>query len=227
LLTLDALSAGYGDGLALHEVSLVAYPGQVTCVIGRNGAGKTTLAKSIVGVLSASAGRIHFDSQDITKRPTHERAKRGIGWIAQDRGVFPGLSVQKHLALASRFTDDDAVVRAHEQFPILAQRAEVDASKLSGGERKMLQFAMLTLLGPKLIVMDEPTEGVALLIVEQLRRVIAEFARTSAVFLIEQNLETAVKVADRGYVLERGRVAAELDGDAVRSSATLRRWLEL
>lgn len=226
VLELEEVSAGYGHGLAIDGVSVTVLEHEVVCVLGRNGAGKTSLARTIMGLLRAERGRVALDAQDVTRRPTHERARLGIACVAQDRGLFPGLTVAQHFGLLGR-ERAPGLAEAFDRFPVLRDRQDTDAVRLSGGERKMLQFAMAMLLRPRLLVLDEPTEGVAPLVVRQLQDALQVMAETMSVLLIEQNLATATSLGDRGYVLQSGRVIAELDRAAVRSEDAVRRWIEL
>jgi branched-chain amino acid transport system ATP-binding protein len=221
MLTLDTVTAGYGETQVLHGVSLEVAVGEVVALLGRNGAGKTTTLRSIIGLTPAWSGRIVFDGQDITRAKPHQLALAGIGYLPEHRGVFPSLSVHENLTLVEgRRPGPWTIARVYELFPRLAERRQNGGAQLSGGEQQMLAIARALLLNPKLLLLDEPTEGLAPLIVREIYTRLADIkAEGATVLLVEQSVRFALSLADRAYVLGRGQVewqgdAAALAGDA-------------
>ncbi|HEX8970157.1 ABC transporter ATP-binding protein [Oryzihumus sp.] len=212
MLEVSALSAYYGQARALAEVNLRVEQGEVVTLAGRNGAGKTTLLRCVMGLHPAVSGRVRFAGGDVSPLPAHQRARRGLGLVPDDRGIFAGLSVEEHLTLppvvsASPWT----LARVYETFPALEQRRRSPASKLSGGEQQMLALARVLRMGARMLLCDEPTEGLAPIVVSQIADILrAVKDEGGTVLLVEQNLHFARTVADRHYLLSQGRVAAEL-----------------
>jgi branched-chain amino acid transport system ATP-binding protein len=227
-LELSEVSAGYGTARVLWEVTLGVGVGEVGCLLGRNGAGKTTLLKTVMGLLRPETGRVRALGRDITGWPGHRVHRSGMVWVPQDNGVFPGLTVQEHLALATGDDDVDAVVtRVAEWFPVLAERRYQEGQTLSGGERKMLGIAQALVTDPQLLLLDEPTEGVAPQVVEQLLGVLAGASDGRSVLLVEQNIDTALTLGGTAYVLEEGRVVAAGPLSELHDSGELQRRLTL
>jgi branched-chain amino acid transport system ATP-binding protein len=225
-LDIRHLDAGYGRSQVLFDVSIgIPWRGGVA-VLGRNGAGKTTLMKTIVGELANSKGELFFDGRDITRRRTEERVRSGIGYVPQEHSVFARLSVRDNLAVGSLFnTDPTAVDRVLAIFPKLGQRLDQPAGTLSGGERKMLAIGRAMLGDPKLLLLDEPTEGVWVGVIEEIAARLAELAGRISLVLVEQHLELALRVADHAYVLDRGRVALQGPSASIRDDPRLLRYL--
>jgi len=195
-------------------------------ILGRNGAGKTTLLKTILGELKATAGAINLDGRDALRLPTERRVRLGIGYVAQEHAVFGRLSVRENLevgALAKR--DRSAIDRALTIFPKLGQRLQQPAGTLSGGERKMLAIGRALLADPKLLLLDEPTEGVWIGVIEEIAERLETLVRQIAVILVEQHLDLALRVADYAYVLDRGRVTLHGSSAAVREDPRLLQYL--
>jgi branched-chain amino acid transport system ATP-binding protein len=208
-LELSGVSAGYGTARVLWEVTLQVGVGEVGCLLGRNGAGKTTLLKTVMGLVRAETGTVRALGRDITGWPGHRVHRSGVVWVPQDEGVFPGLTVQDHLTLATGDQDADSVVtRAAGWFPALAERRHQEGQTLSGGERKMLAIAQALVTDPQLLLLDEPTEGVAPQVVEQLLEVLAGATDGRSVLLVEQNIDTALTLGGTAHVLEEGRLVA-------------------
>ncbi len=225
-LDIRHLDAGYGRSQVLFDVNIgIPWRGGVA-VLGRNGAGKTTLMKTIVGELAASRGELVFDGRDITRRQTDERVRMGIGYVPQEHSVFARLSVRDNLAVGALFNRDLAAIdRVLTIFPKLGQRLDQPAGTLSGGERKMLAIGRAMLGDPKLLLLDEPTEGVWVGVIEEITERLIELAKEIAVVIVEQHLDLALRVADYAFVLDRGRVALQGAASEVRTDPELLRYL--
>jgi len=225
-LDIRHLDAGYGRSQVLFDVNIgIPWRGGVA-VLGRNGAGKTTLMKTIVGELAASRGELVFDGRDITRRQTDERVRMGIGYVPQEHSVFARLSVRDNLAVGALFNRDPAAIdRVLTIFPKLGQRLDQPAGTLSGGERKMLAIGRAMLGDPKLLLLDEPTEGVWVGVIEEITERLIELAKEIAVVIVEQHLDLALHVADYAFVLDRGRVALQGVASEVRTDPELLRYL--
>ncbi len=215
MLVVKELQVYYGKTRALSSISLEVKQGEVVAVVGRNGAGKTTLIKTIMGVVRASRGRIIFEDRDITTLPPWDRAKLGLGYIPEGRRLFPYLTVEENLVLGGYNINSKQELRqrleeVYSLFPRLRERRKQLARTLSGGEAQMLAIARALVAKPKLLLMDEPSQGLAPVIVDEIFRKIAELKKTGqSILLVEQNVKKALEVADRIYVLETGRVVLE------------------
>ena len=225
LLEVTGLTAGYGASTVVRDVSLEVPAGEVVAVMGRNGAGKTTLLRALMGLLPFE-GRAVLEGEDISGRKGHEISRRGMVWVPQVDTVFSGLSVADHLSIAARGRDTD-LEAATELFPILRERLTQEAQTLSGGEKKMLSLAQALISRPRLILMDEPTEGVAPVVVEQLMPAIKEAAAKAAVLLVEQNIDVAVTLGSYGYVLENGSFVEAGSMRELHQSGTLEERLAI
>ena len=225
-LEIRHVDTGYGRSQVLFDVNIgIPWRGGVA-VLGRNGAGKTTLMKAIVGELPLSKGGISFDGRDISRNQTEERARMGIGYVPQEHSVFARLSVRDNLAVGALYNrDKSAIDRVFATFPKLAQRLDQPAGTLSGGERKMLAIGRALLGEPKLLLLDEPTEGVWVGVIEEITERLIELAKEIAVVIVEQHLDLALRVADYAYVLDRGRVVMQGAAAEVRSDKELLRYL--
>jgi branched-chain amino acid transport system ATP-binding protein len=208
MLEVKDIHTYYGDSYVLQGVSLRVEQGQVVGILGRNGMGKTTLIRSIIGFTPPRQGRVMFKGRDITGWPSYRAVALGMGLVPQGRRVFPSLTVVENLGVAARGGDGTwTTERVMEHFPRLRERAESRAGKLSGGEQQMLAIARALMSNPDLLLMDEPTEGLAPLLVREVGRVIGDLkARGLSILLVEQNLPLALRVADEVHVLSRGRV---------------------
>ncbi len=225
-LDIRHVDAGYGRSQVLFDVNIgIPWRGGVA-VLGRNGAGKTTLMKTIVGELAASKGEMLFDGRDIVGCPTDARIRMGIGYVPQEHSVFARLSVRDNLSVGALFNRDPAAVdRVLTIFPKLGERLDQPAGTLSGGERKMLAIGRAMLGSPRLLLLDEPTEGVWIGVIEEITERLVELAKEIAVVIVEQHLDLALRVADYAYVLDRGRVALQGEAGKVRTDPELLRYL--
>jgi branched-chain amino acid transport system ATP-binding protein len=217
LLTIENVHTHYGKIEALHDVSLSVNAGEIVTLIGANGAGKTTLLMTICGSPRASSGRVLFEGEDITKMPTHLIMQRGIGIAPEGRRVFPALTVLENLQMGAFFGTraqiDEGIEHAFELFPRLKERAAQRAGTMSGGEQQMLAIGRALMSRPKLLLLDEPSLGLAPIIISQIFQIIETIRKSGcAVFLVEQNAHRALALADRGYVLETGRIVLSGSG---------------
>jgi branched-chain amino acid transport system ATP-binding protein len=216
VLELDGIHTYYGESHVLQGVSLRVAPGDVVALLGRNGAGKTTTLKSIMGIVPARRGRIRFQSADITRLPPHLVARRRIAWIPEERRILPNLTVHENLKLAmlkAPVQGRDASARLEEAlafFPRLRERLPQTGKSLSGGEQQMLAIARGLVASPALMLVDEPTEGLMPIVVQNLTEILRAInARGTAILLVEQNLEVALALARRLYLLDQGRIQYE------------------
>jgi branched-chain amino acid transport system ATP-binding protein len=210
LLVVDKLRAGYGEAVVLAEISLTLAEGQSLALLGRNGMGKTTLVNSIVGVTRYRGGTIRLAGRDITRLPPEQRAKAGIGWVPQERNIFRSLTVHENLtavALPGRWTPR----QVYEMFPRLGERKSNLGNQLSGGEQQMLAVGRALVLNPKIVLLDEPLEGLAPIIVAELLAALDRIIRQEGVsaILVEQNPQKILPVTERAMILERGAVVHE------------------
>ncbi len=218
LLAVRELNAWYGESHVLHGVAFEVGAGEVVTLLGRNGAGKTTTLKSIMGVVPRREGSITFEGREITKLPSNRIARLGIAWCPEERGIFASLNVEENLLLPPAVRDGGlSLTQIFELFPNLKERLKSQGTKLSGGEQQMLAIGRILRTGARLLMLDEPTEGLAPVIVQQIGRTIAKLkAQGFTILLVEQNFRFAATVADRHYVMDHGRVVdmipnAELD----------------
>jgi branched-chain amino acid transport system ATP-binding protein len=207
LLALDGVAAGYGDAQVLEDVSLHIEAAGSVAVLGRNGAGKSTLLLTIMGFTRRHAGAVRFGGKEIADLPVHRRARAGIGWVPQERGVFPSLTVEEHLTSVARPGHWDAG-RVFALFPRLAERRRNHGHQLSGGEQQMLAIGRALTLNPRLLLLDEPMEGLAPILVQELTLAVRRMVEESgvALLLVEQHARLALGLTAQAIVLERGRV---------------------
>lgn len=225
-LDIRHLDAGYGRSQVLFDINLGIPRRGGVAVLGRNGAGKTTLMKAIIGELALSKGELFFDGRAIGRSRTEDRVRMGIGYVPQEQAVFAKLSVRDNLAVGSLLNrDPTAAERVLTIFPKLGQRLDQPAGTLSGGERKMLAIGRAMLGGPKLLLLDEPTEGVWVGVIDEITERLIALAKEIAVIIVEQHLDLALRVASYAYVLDRGRIALEGAAEEVRSAPELLRYL--
>ena len=227
LLRVEGLRSGYGEAVVVQGVDLVLEHGASLALLGRNGTGKTTLLNTLVGATRQHAGRIVLDGQDLSAMASFQRALAGIGWVPQERCIFKSLSVAENLSAVAR-PGPWTVQRAYELFPRLAERRANLGSNLSGGEQQMLAVARALVLNPKLLLLDEPLEGLAPIIVEELLRSIARVVREEGMsaIIVEQNPRLILPITQRAVVLDRGLVVHEGTSDELmRDRERLDRWL--
>jgi ABC-type branched-subunit amino acid transport system ATPase component len=218
ILAVRGLSVSYGESKVLFDMDLDVGPRQIVACVGRNGAGKTTLLKSIAGFLQARAGTIISGHTSLVGRKAYDIAKMGIKYVPQDKKVFSDLTVRENLELGSYATKDYNWDPVTGYFPKLKLLMGRKAGYLSGGERQMLMIGRALLGSPKLLLIDEPTEGLAPSIVAHLKHVFTELSRKTALVIVEQNLPLVCAIADKVYAIKEGRIVAELAGpDSIRS----------
>ena len=230
MLHVNDIHTYYGDSHVLQGISLKMESGQVLGILGRNGMGKTTLIRSIIGFTPPRAGQVFFKERDITAWPSTRVIKLGLGLVPQGRRVFPSLSVLENLTVADKRNGGPwTVERVMELFPRLRERRENRAGKLSGGEQQMLAIARALMTNPELLLMDEPTEGLAPLLVREVGRVIENLKSEGlSILLVEQNLPLALHVADQVHVLSRGRIVHSCSPQALWTNEEIKgRYLGL
>jgi branched-chain amino acid transport system ATP-binding protein len=233
LLSLASVRAGYGDALVLHDVSMDVAENGSLAVLGRNGVGKSTLLLTIMGYTQLRRGRIDWRGKDISRVEPHNRARAGIGWVAQEREIFSSLSVEENLTTTARRGANDAswdLAAVYKMFPRLNDRRRNIGNQLSGGEQQMLAIARALMTNPSLLLLDEPLEGLAPVIVEELIAAIKLmlYDRRTAIVLVEQHTEIALELTEQAIVLERGAVAWRGGSQELRNdAATLERLVGL
>lgn len=220
LLAVSGLNVSYGESKVLFDIALSVQPRQIVACVGRNGAGKSTLLKSIAGFLKPTSGTVATGQTSLVGRKSYDIAKMGIKYVPQDKKVFSDLTVQENLELGSYATQDYNWDRITGYFPKLKELMGRKAGFLSGGERQMLMIGRALLGSPKVLLIDEPTEGLAPSIVAHLRSVFTELSKNTALVIVEQNLPLVCAISSKVYALKEGRIVAELaDPDAIKVDA--------
>ncbi len=224
-LEAEGLNTYYGKSHILHDVGLVVAEGKITTLLGRNGAGKTTTLKSLMGLVPPRAGHVRVFGKDVTRLPPYRIAAMGVGYVPEGRRIFPNLTVDDNLRVPLERPGQFTIARVYQLFPRLAERKRNLGRQLSGGEQEMLSVARALLINPRLLILDEPSQGLAPLIVREVFRIVAQMrADGISVLLVEQNVRASLEVADHAYVLENGEIvysgpAAELAADEERIHA--------
>jgi branched-chain amino acid transport system ATP-binding protein len=216
LLALDGVTAGYGDGIVLEDVSLALEEGDSLALLGRNGMGKTTLLVTLMGLTRLRKGALRWRGADLTALPTYRRSQSGLGWVPQERYMFPSLTVEEHLTVVAR-PGRWTVPRIYKVFPRLEERRANFGNQLSGGEQQMLAIARALMVNPSLLLLDEPMEGLAPIIVQELLGVIRDLVADGgmAVIVVEQHAKLALTLTRQAVVLERGRVVHRASSEAL------------
>jgi len=223
LLAVEELHTYYGDNHVLHGVSLTIPAGEVTAILGRNGMGKTTLIRSIIGFTPPRRGRVLFRGRPIQQLPSHEIARQGIGLVPQGRRIFASLTVEEQLRVVPRGGGDWTLERVYGLFPRLKERRGHFGGQLSGGEQQMLAIGRALMTNPALLLMDEPSEGLAPVIIERVGEILADLRRGGlSIFLVEQNYGLATALADTIYILSNGRVVWQGTPGELEESASVR-----
>jgi branched-chain amino acid transport system ATP-binding protein len=228
MLSVQQAVAGYGPMTVLDRLSFEVTRGQRLAMIGRNGVGKTTALRAVMGLMPLRAGRILFEGEDVTSLSAHQRAQRGLGYVPQTRDIFPSLTVEENLLAGLKQRPRAALDEAYALFPRLAERRRNGGAQLSGGEQQMLSVARALLGQPRLLLLDEPLEGLAPLIRQELLAAFRNMSRQTgiAVVIVEQQVDEALGYAQRAVILDHGTVVHEGDaGDLLQDAATLERWV--
>ena len=227
LLELRGVHTHIGRYHILHGVDLQVVPGEVTVLLGRNGAGKTTTLKAIMGLIARRAGSVTFDDQEILAGPAHTRYHLGLAYVPEDRRIVPGLTVRENLRLGliagkDRKHERERIAEIAKTFPRLAERMEQEGSSMSGGEQQMLAIARAMMSRPKMILLDEPSEGIMPLLVHEMFGLFSRMKREgTTILLVEQNVERALSVSDRAYILDQGRIVHHGDAAALLADAEI------
>ncbi|MEY4121677.1 MAG: hypothetical protein RLZZ457_515 [Pseudomonadota bacterium] len=228
LLRIDHLSAGYGEAVVLHDISLTVNEGETLALLGRNGTGKTTLMDTLVGVTTQHGGSIYLGGVPLQNMAPHERASAGIGWVPQERNIFKSLTVHENLTAVARGAADTkhrawTPERVYELFPRLAERQNNLGTQLSGGEQQMLAVGRALVLNPRLLLLDEPLEGLAPIIVEELLRAIARITREEGLsaIIVEQHPQAILRISHQAVVLDHGTVVHSGSADVLLNAPEL------
>jgi branched-chain amino acid transport system ATP-binding protein len=220
LLALDKVTAGYGESVVLEDISFSMREGDSLALLGRNGVGKTSLLVTLMGLTRMHGGSIRWQGGDIVRVPTHQRAHAGLGWVPQERFMFPSLTVEEHLTVVAR-PGEWTVEKIYQLFPRLQERRNNMGNQLSGGEQQMLAIARALMVNPKLLLLDEPMEGLAPIIVQDLLRVIRTLVveKGMSVIVVEQHARLALSLTQRAIVLDRGRIVHQSDSASLMNDA--------
>ncbi len=219
MLKVENLSAWYGEAQALRGINVKVEAGQIVTLLGRNGAGKTTVLRSIIGLHRAMQGHVFLDDKDLTRLAPEDRACAGLGFVPDDRGIYAKLSVEENLLLPPKVGPNPwSIDRVYATFPVLKERRRYSGAKLSGGEQQMLSLARVMRMGARVLLLDEPTEGLAPLLVQQVATLLQEAKRSGlAVLLVEQNLRFAIAVAEIHHLLVHGEIIETMDNSQVKT----------
>lgn len=232
ILDVRNIQTFYGESQALQGVTLQLEAGETVCILGRNGAGKSTTLKSIMGLTPPRSGEVIYDGKPVQGWPAHRIARAGIGYVPEDRRIFPGLTVRDNLDVAAyqrkgstaRWTVDGIL----DKYEMLGERADQDGATLSGGQQQLLAVARSLMIQPRLLLLDEPNEGLAPVIVQQIGELIDDLSKTTTILFTDQSVRFALKHAQRAYILEKGQVVHEATSDELRNDqATQDRFLSV
>jgi len=230
MLKLENVKAGYGNILAIKDVSLEINQGEIITLIGANGAGKSTTLMTVCGIVSARSGKILFNDQEIQTKESDEIVKMGICQVPEGRHIFPLLTVQENLDMGAFLRNDKAEIKkdleyVFDLFPILAERRYQDGGTLSGGEQQMLAMSRALMARPQLLLLDEPSMGLAPLVIKQIFEIIKQINKqnNTTIFLVEQNANQALHVADRGYVIENGVITISGKADELLTNSDIQK----
>lgn len=236
MLAVNKISSGYGSGLVVRNISFKAKRGEIVGFIGRNGVGKTTLIKTIVGLIKESSGTIVFNNEDITRFPAYKRVHLGMGYVPQGRGIFSKLTVLENIKLGQLINKENGFVNfknrldhIYEYFPILKQRKNQWAGTLSGGEQQMLAIGRALIGDPKILLIDEPSEGIQPNIVHRIGEILIELAEKKhfTIILVEQNIDLMKIVVESSYVIEKGEIIGELSRNELMDRDKLTKYLAI
>jgi branched-chain amino acid transport system ATP-binding protein len=225
MLKVDQIHTYYGQSHILHGISLSVNKGEVVCVLGRNGAGKSTTLKSIIGITPPRSGAIQLKEKNIVGLRPFRIARMGIGYVPEDRRVFPNQTVLDNLEMGKKGSEGNrwTIERIFEVFPQLERLQNSKGMELSGGEQQMLTIARTLMGNPELMLLDEPSEGLAPVIVQDLDRLVREIKKDMTILLAEQNAKFAIGLSDRGYIIEKGKIWFEGDIDAIKDNEEIKK----
>jgi branched-chain amino acid transport system ATP-binding protein/urea transport system ATP-binding protein len=229
MLKLEELRAGYGRTVVLNGLGFEVETGEIVAVLGRNGVGKSTMLKALIGTVPVASGTILFDGEDVSRLPAYARARRGMAFVPQGREIFPALTVTENLLVAAygsrRPGSNERLDELFDEYPMLAEKRTARAGSLSGGQQQMLALARALMTSPRLLLLDEPSEGIQPSIVDQIAETVRRINHEGgiSVVLVEQNLDFAADVADRAYVMDKGRIVRDLPATEVVRDRDLQR----
>lgn len=232
ILEVNDIHTYYGESHALQGISLALEPGETVCLLGRNGAGKSTTLRSIIGLTPPARGSIKFAGEEIAGKPTWRIARHGIGLVPEDRRIFPGLTVRENLEVSIYRRKNSSyswnIEQIFSKYPMLAELADQDGATLSGGQQQMLAVARSLMSAPKLLMLDEPNEGLAPVIVQQIGALIDDLAKTTTILFTDQSVNFALKHAKRAYILEKGKIVyCGLSQDLIKDTDTQHKYLSV
>lgn len=230
ILEAKGVTSGYDRVMVINDISVSIDKGEIVSIIGRNGVGKSTFMKTLIGLLKTNQGSVNFDGEDITKMKPHTRAKAGIGYVPQGHGIFPGLTVEENLKMGSMINTADQKYNyemVYDYFPRLAERKKQMAGSMSGGEQAMLSIGRVLVGNPKILLLDEPSEGVQPNIVSQMGEIVEKISRELGltVLMVEQHMGLIQQITERAYVLDKGQIIASLTQEEVNNNDVIKQYL--
>jgi branched-chain amino acid transport system ATP-binding protein len=231
MLQVDKLDAWYDRSHVVQALTFDVRAGEIVTLMGRNGAGKTSTLRAIMGLMAKRAGSVRFDGQELLSQPPHTRFHQGLAYVPEDRRIVPGLSVRENLRLGliagtrsqrTRHLEQERFTEIAKTFPRLAERMDQDGTSLSGGEQQMLAIARALMAQPRMILLDEPSEGIMPLLVEEMFRLFVQLKNAgTTILLVEQNVERALQISDRAYILDQGRIVHQGDAKALLADSAI------